>query len=153
VGPVYFNSFGDVMDGTPYFNETPGGDTADLFYITYFVWASFDGTTNAPVVYPNGTSIDNLENQIFVQVSPSTLPVGTRGLAYPTTIFTGTGGAFTPPFTWSLAFGSGMPAGLSLSANGTLSGTPTQSGTFDFILQLTDSLSRSVQFNYIITIQ
>jgi hypothetical protein len=153
VGPVYFNSFGDVMDGTPYFNETPGGDTADLFYITYFVWASFDGTTNAPVVYPNGTSIDNLENQIFVQVSPSTLPVGTRGLAYPTTIFTATGGAFTPPFTWSLAFGSGMPAGLSLSANGTLSGTPTQSGTFDFILQLTDSLSRSVQFNYIITIQ
>lgn len=153
VGPVYFNSFGDVMDGTPYFNETPGGDVSDLFYISYFVWAAYDGTTNAPVVFPNGTSIDNLENQIFVQVSPTSLPVGTKGVLYPTTVFTATGGAFTPPFTWSLAFGSGMPAGMSLSSNGTLSGTPTQSGTFDFILQLTDSLSRSVQFNYTITIQ
>lgn len=152
-GPVYFNSFGDVLDGTPFFNESPGGDVADLFYATYFVWASYDGTTNAPVVFPDGTSIDNLQNQILVQVSPTSLPVGTKGVAYPATTFTATGGAFSPPFTWSLAFGSGMPAGMGLSSNGTLSGTPTQSGTFDFILQLTDSLSRSVQFNYTITIQ
>jgi hypothetical protein len=153
VGPVYFNSFGDVMDGTPYFNETPGGDVSDLFYIAYFVWGSYDGTTNAPVVYPNGTSIDSLENQIFVQVTPTSLPVGTKNVPYPPTTFTATGGAFSPPFTWSLAFGSGMPAGMSLSSDGTLSGTPTQSGTFGFILQLTDSLSRSVQWNYSITIQ
>jgi hypothetical protein len=155
VGPVYFNSFGDVMDGTPYFNETPGGDTSDLFYITYFLWASYDGTTNAPVVYPNGTSIDNLGNMILVQISPPppVLASGTKGQPYPATTFIASGGAFSPPFTWSLAFGSGIPAGMSLSSTGTLSGTPTQSGTFDFILQLTDSLSRSVQWNYTITIQ
>jgi len=155
VGPIFHNgtfNFGDVMDGTPYFTSTPGGDVADTFYEVYFVWASYDGTTNAPVVYPDGTSIDNLENQIFVQVSPTILPVGTTGVAYSTT-FTATGGAFTPPFTWSLAFGSGMPSGLTLSPDGTLSGTPTQSGTFDFILQLTDSFGRFVQINYTITIQ
>ena len=153
VGPVYFNTFGDVLDGTPYFNETPGGDTTDLFYGFYFVWASFDGSTNAPVVYPNGTSIDNLQNQVLVQVAPASVPNGTKGLPYPATTFTATGGAFSPPFTWSLAFGSGMPAGMALSSAGTLSGTPTQSGTFGFILQLTDSLGRSVQWNYNITIQ
>lgn len=156
VGPVYYNGtafLGDVMDGTPYFNATPGGDVQDTFYQWYFVWGSYDGTTNAPVVYPNGTSIANLENQIFIQVSPTSLPVGSKGHSYPATTFTATGGSFTAPFTWSLAFGSGIPAGMALSSTGTLSGTPTQSGTFDFILQLTDSLSRSVQWNYSITIQ
>jgi hypothetical protein len=153
VGPVYFNTFGDVMDGTPYFNETPGGDITDLFYILYFVWGSYDGTTNAPVVYPDGTSIDNLANEVLVQVSPASVPDGMNGVPYPATTFTASGGAFTPPFTWSLAFGSAIPDGLALSSDGTLSGTPTQSGTFGFILQLTDTLGRSVQFNYTITIQ
>jgi hypothetical protein len=69
VGPVYFNytDFGNVMDGTPYFTETPGTDGSDFYYAFYFVWASFDGTTNDPVVYPNGTSIQNLEDQILGQ--------------------------------------------------------------------------------------
>ena len=122
----------------------------DLFYIDYFVWSSFDGTTNAPVVYPDGTSIDNLENEVLIQVTPTSVSNGTKGVAYPATTFMATGGAFTPPFTWSA---TGLPSGLSVSSTGTLSGTPTQSGTFDFILQLTDSLARSVQFNYTITIQ
>lgn len=154
VGPVFYNGTAtplDVLDGTPYFNETPG-NVADTYYTFYFLWASYDGTTNAPVVYPNGTSIDNLENQIFVQVTPASVPDGINGEPYPPTTFTATGGSFSPPFTWSLAFGSALPAGMTLSSDGTLSGTPTQSGSFDFTLQLTDSLGRSVQFNYTLTI-
>ena len=150
VGPVYFNSFNDVMDGTPYFNATPNGDTNDLFYSEYFIWASYDGTTNAPVVYPNGTSIDNLANQILIQVAPVSLANGAPGVAYPPTTFTATGGAFTQPYTWSA---TSLPNGLSVSSAGTLSGTPTQSGTFTFTLTLTDYLSRSVQWNYSLTIQ
>jgi hypothetical protein len=151
-GPVFFNATADVLDGTPFFTESPGGDVTDLFYISYFVWASFDGTTNAPVVYPDGTSIDNLGNMIYVQVSPppAILPNGTKNVSYTAITFTATGGAFTPPFTWSA---TELPSGLTVSSSGTLSGTPTQSGTFDFILQLTDSLGRSVQWNYTITIQ
>ena len=77
-GPVYFNEtvFYDVMNGTPYFTELPGSDLTDLFYAGYFIWASYDGTTNAPVVYPDGTSIANLENQVLVQLTPATLPDG-----------------------------------------------------------------------------
>jgi hypothetical protein len=115
-----------------------------------FIWGSFDGTTNDPVVYPNGT-IYNLANQVLVQITPSTLPVGTNGVAYPATTFVATGGAFSPPFTWSLQSG-GLPAGLTLSSGGTISGTPTQSGTFDFTVQLTDVVSRSVTWNYSITV-
>jgi hypothetical protein len=154
VGPVYYNQTG-LMDGTPYFTETPGNDGSDFYYAFYFTWASFDGTTNDPVVYPDGMSIQNLENEIVVQITPTSLPNGTNGVAYPPVTFTATGGAFsyspTPP-AW-VVLPPGLPSGLTVSPDGTLSGTPTQSGTFDFILKMTDSLSRSVQWFYSVTIQ
>jgi hypothetical protein len=153
-GPVYFNSFGDVMDGLSYFTATPGGDTNDLFYAEYYVWASFDGTTNAPVIYPDGTSINNLENQILIQITPTTVPAGTNNVTYTATTFTVSGGSFTKPYTWSAP---GLPPGLAITSNSdstaTLSGTPTQSGRYTFSLTLTDYLSRSVQWNYSLTIQ
>ena len=111
-------------------------------------WASFDATTNPPIVYPNGTSIQNLENQLVISVSPTSLPNGTNGVAYPTTTFTATGGQ--PPYTWSLA-GTQVPNGLSFY-NGILSGTPVSNptGPYDFTIQLTDSIGRVVDFSYTI---
>ncbi|HTO45284.1 MAG TPA: putative Ig domain-containing protein [Burkholderiales bacterium] len=53
--------------------------------------------------------------------SPATLPAAQVGVPYSFTL-TATGG--TPPYAWSLASGS-LPAGLSLSASGLISGTPT----------------------------
>jgi uncharacterized repeat protein (TIGR01451 family) len=48
----------------------------------------------------------------------------------------------TAPFTWSVSSGS-LPAGISLSAGGNLSGTPTATGTFNFTVQVTDANSQS----------
>jgi len=153
-GPVYFNTPLDTMDGTPYFTETPGGDINDLFYAVYFVWGSFDGTTNAPVVYPDGTSTDNLGNLITIQISPTTVPVGFSGVVYTSTTFTASGGSLSQPYTWSA---TGLPPGLAIVSNpdntATLSGTPTQSGLYVFNLTMTDSLGRSVSWAYSITIQ
>lgn len=42
-----------------------------------------------------------------------------------------------PPYAWSLTSGS-LPPGVSLSANGSISGTPTQEGTFSFAVQAKD---------------
>jgi len=137
------------LDGTPYFTEFPGVAT-NLFYISYFIWASYDATTNEPVVFPNGTSIANLESQVLIQISPTSLASGTVNAAYAPVTFTATGGSPQPPFTWSA---SGLPPGMTMSSGGVLGGTPTQSGIFDFTVQLTDSLSRTVQWNYAITIQ
>jgi hypothetical protein len=150
VGPLYFNATLDTMDGTSYFTQTPGGGITNSFYSDYYLWANYDGTTNTPVVFPNGTSIENLQNQLLVKVSPTTLPLGTAGVVYPGTTFTATGGSFTQPFTWT---SSELPAGMTLSADGTLGGTPTQPGTYDFTLTLTDAVSRSVDWNYSIIIQ
>lgn len=49
-------------------------------------------------------------------------------------------GGTDPTFTWALASGSTLPAGLTLSANGLLSGTPTQAETnHRFTAVVTDS--------------
>jgi hypothetical protein len=47
-----------------------------------------------------------------------------------------TGG--TAPYTWSV---TGLPAGLSLSGNGVISGTPTATGNFSLAVTVTDSQS------------
>ena len=148
IGAVFFN--GLFPDTNSFVFPSAVNQTTQIQLLT---WASFDGSTNEPVVYPYGTSIDNLGNMVFVQVSPPppVLPTGTKGVAYSAITFTATGGSFSPPFTWSVS--AGLSPGLAFSSGGTLSGTPTQSGIFDFNVQLTDSLSRSVQWTYTITIQ
>jgi hypothetical protein len=124
-------------------------------------WASFDGSTNDPVLYPNGTSIQDLESQMVISISPPSfpgLPDGTNNVAYATTAFSATGGQ--PPYIWSLGSGTLLPLGLSFSSAGVLSGTPHDNppGIYDFTIQLTDSSGppgspgRVVALNYTITI-
>jgi len=56
-----------------------------------------------------------------ITVNPATLPVGTVGVAYSQTL-TGSGG--TAPYTFAVTAGT-LPAGLTLTSAGVLSGTPT----------------------------
>ena len=46
-----------------------------------------------------------------------------------------------PPYTWALAAGSSLPAGLSLSTAGVLSGTPAAASTGPLTFVVTDSYS------------
>ncbi|MGO9384086.1 MAG: beta strand repeat-containing protein, partial [Mycobacterium sp.] len=48
----------------------------------------------------------------------------------------------TSPFTWSVSSGS-LPSGISLNASGTLSGTPTVTGTFAFTVKVSDANGQS----------
>lgn len=57
----------------------------------------------------------------------------------------------TPPYSWSKLEGS-LPAGLSLSSTGELSGTPTASGTFPFTAEVRDSLGQSSQSTLSLTV-
>jgi hypothetical protein len=68
-------------------------------------------------------------------VSPATLPEGVAGAAYSQTI-TASGGVGDHTFAVS---GGTLPAGLALAADGTLSGTPTEAGSFPFTVTATDS--------------
>jgi len=145
VGPVFYNGpWPDTNGFTDLVNETT--------QVPALQWASFDGTTNLPILYPNGTSIQELENQMLISISPTSLPDGANTVAYPTTTFSASGG--TSPYTWSLETGTSLPQGLSFSA-GVLSGTPSGnlSGIYDFTIQVTDSQGLTVAMNYTITIQ
>lgn len=69
-------------------------------------------------------------------VTTTTLPGGATGAAYSTSVQASGG---TAPYTWSLNTGI-LPIGLSLAAtSGAIAGTPSQSGTFPFSLQVKDS--------------
>lgn len=65
-------------------------------------------------------------------------PEGEVGIPY-TTSFTATGGV--RPYTFSIASGT-LPSGLSISpATGVIAGTPTAPGTWNFTVQVQDSLN------------
>lgn len=74
-------------------------------------------------------------------LAQAVLPIGIDGTAYSHTI-PAFGGQ--PPVNQMVTGGS-LPPGISLSANGTLSGTPTASGVFSFVVTVTDSCRGAVQ--------
>jgi hypothetical protein len=142
---VTFNKVGPVL-----YNSSPSFLTELNSTFDGFIWGSFDGSTNDPIVYPNGTSIATLESEALIQLSPATLPDATKAVFYSVTLSV-TGGQ--SPYTWMLATNSpGLPTVLNLSPAGVISGTPNETGTFDFTVQMNDSSARSVQMNYSITI-
>jgi hypothetical protein len=55
-------TFGKI--GPAFFNAPEGTQETAAFYA---FWGSFDGSTNAPIVYPNGASIQDLERAIGVR--------------------------------------------------------------------------------------
>jgi len=66
-------------------------------------------------------------------------PAGQVGVAYSNQL-TVTGG--TSPFTWSVSAGA-LPAGLTLSSSGLLSGTPTTVGSSTFTVRVVDGSGQS----------
>ena len=142
VGPVYVN-------GTyPLFVDEAGA-------LLNFAWGSYDATTNAPIVYPTGTSISNLETQVLLQISPPGLPDGLTNVAYSAQLQVT---AATPDWqgtvTWSLAAGSpALPSGLTLNAaTGLISGTPNQVGFYNFVVRATDAKGHTTQQSYLINV-
>ena len=70
-----------------------------------------------------------------IQIISSSLPSGSVGTSYGQSL-SATGGR--PPYQWSQSGGS-LPAGLTLSSTGVVSGTPTAPGPFSFGVMVTDS--------------
>jgi hypothetical protein len=77
---------------------------------------------------------------VLVITTTSPLPSATVGASYSQTL-AATGGSL--PYTWSLLSGT-LPAGLSISATGVISGTPTSSTTTaTFVVQVMDGASQA----------
>lgn len=85
----------------------------------------------------------------LVITGPGSLPSPwTRGVAYPATTVTATGGAGV--YTWSA---TGLPAGVTInSSSGVISGTPTASCSCNVTVKVTDGLGTQATRNYTINV-
>ncbi|WP_313918764.1 Ig domain-containing protein [Tahibacter sp.] len=72
---------------------------------------------------------------VTIVVNPPTLPNGTVGQLYSANV-SASGGL--SPYTFAVSVGA-LPPGLSLSASGVISGTPTASGLYNFTVTATDA--------------
>ncbi|WP_237155079.1 putative Ig domain-containing protein [Oryzibacter oryziterrae] len=81
-------------------------------------------------------------------LSPTTLLDGTEGVAYAQDISASRG---TSPYTYEVSVGT-LPAGMSLSSGGRLSGTPSSEGDYSFTVAATDSYGATGTQNYSVNI-
>ncbi|HEX9005557.1 MAG TPA: putative Ig domain-containing protein, partial [Blastocatellia bacterium] len=119
---------------------TSGTVTANSVTGTYSVSANASGAT-APVNF----SLTNTCQTITVN-APG-INTGTVGVAF-SQMFTQTGGIGATTFSTA----STLPNGITLAADGTLAGTPTQGGTFPLVVVATDSNGCTGSVNYTLTI-
>jgi hypothetical protein len=71
-----------------------------------------------------------------LSLTTTMLPAATLNTAYSATL-TAAGG--DTPYTFSLAGGTSLPAGLTLAPSGAISGTPTKTGSTSFSVQVVDA--------------
>lgn len=76
-----------------------------------------------------------------LQITSTVATVGTVGTAYNFQL-EATGGV--PPYTWSTTAGSSLPAGLTVSSSGLVSGTPTAAGTSNPSITVTDETTSNM---------
>jgi len=113
---------------TTYSDNTALPNTVYAYRIRAFNGSGASGySAEAQVLTPSGST--------SLAVSTSSLPESTVGVSYSQSLIA-TGGA--PPYTWQLESGS-LPNGLTLSSTGILSGTPSISGTHNFVVRVTDA--------------
>ena len=144
VGIVYSHTYTATGDTPITYSVTTGALPAGLTLSSAGVISgtpTAGGTFNGTVTATNGVNPDDTQtfsiaiNAPTISVSPATLPNGTVASAYSQTI-TASGG--TAPYSFAVTAGA-LPAGLTLSSSGALSGTPTAGGTFNFTVSATDS--------------
>jgi hypothetical protein len=81
-------------------------------------------------------------------LAPSSLSNADRGSAYSQT-FSTSGGA--SPYAYAVVSGT-LPPGVELGYFGTLSGTPTLAGTYNFVVRSTDNNYFAVEGSYSILV-
>ncbi|WP_159845760.1 putative Ig domain-containing protein [Brevundimonas sp. G8] len=117
-------SSGGALSGTP----TASGSFN-------FTVTATDATTGAAAPYAGARAYTLVIGAPTVTVDTAALPAATVAVAYSQTL-SASGG--TAPYSYIVTAGA-LPAGVSLAADGTLSGTPIAGGTFNFTITTTDS--------------
>lgn len=123
-------------------NSTVNLTATPLFDYDFLGWeGDCSGTDGCTLQMDRDRSVTaNFGNGITI-TSPSTLPRGITGRLYQRTL-TASGGMGER--AWTVTAGS-LPPGITLSTNGTVSGTPTAAGTFTFTVRVVSGAASASQ--------
>ena len=125
-----------IISGTP---TTTGSSTITVKVV--------DSASSVQSVARSFTLVVNAA-PIPVSISTSALNAATVGTAFSQTL-AATGG--TTPYSWSITSGT-LPAGLTLTTAGVISGTPTAGGSATITVKAVDSLSASASKSLTLTV-
>ena len=115
-------------------NGTLSGTPAAVGSFTFQVKAT-DSSTGTGPFSSAPASVTLTIAAPTISINPTTMPDGSVNTAYSQTLTASGGNA---PYSYAISSGA-LPTGLSLSSAGLLSGTPTQSGTFNFSVMASDT--------------
>lgn len=139
VYPAVWTQYTVTISGLP-------APTSGRLAFRYFVTGAGPSGVNSDYI-----GIDNVVYTPYVcptlTVTPTTLPGGAAGSAYSQSL-SQTGALGTPGYAVTAG---ALPPGLTLAANGTISGTPTATGTFNFTVTVSDASGCSGSRAYSIT--
>ncbi len=126
-----------TLSASPWIKVTAGASGTGSGAVTYSV-APNTGPARTGVLLIAGQTmqIHQEANCPGISIPPMTLPAGMRGTAYNQSL-TATGGI--APYRYTVLSGA-LPVGMRLQVDGTLNGTPVQSGRYDFSVQVTDAV-------------
>ncbi|WP_113639208.1 putative Ig domain-containing protein [Nubsella zeaxanthinifaciens] len=112
---------------------------------TYYVAARQLGCTAESVRVPINVTVNPQINFAATALNNATI-----GTAYSKQLTAATGG--TAAYTYAVAAGSTLPAGLTLSNAGLLAGMPTQAGSFTFSITVTDAKGCTATASHTLTV-
>jgi hypothetical protein len=93
----------------------------------------------APMASASATVTVTAAAPSALTIATTVVPAGSSGSAYGFAL--GANGG-TIPYSWSIGSGA-LPSGITLTANGMISGSTSQTGQFSFVAQVTDASSPS----------
>ena len=111
-----------------------------------FTVAATDSSTPTAFVGSQSFALEVTTN-LSSAVLPGSVPPGIAGVSYSASL-AATGG--NAPLTYATT--GTLPTGISIAADGTLSGLTTQTGTFNFTLTVTDASQRTKSQDYALVI-
>ncbi len=141
VYPTTWTQYSITISGLP-------APTSGRIAFRYFVTNGGSSGANSDFIGIDNVVYTPYVCPTFTMTPTGPLAGGTAGAAYSTAL-TQSGALGTPSYTIT---GGALPPGLTLSSAGTISGTPTATGTYNFTATVTDPSGCSGSTNYSITI-
>ena len=141
VYPKVWTQFTITISGLP-------APTSGRIAFRYFVTSGGPTGTNSDYIGIDNVVYTPYVCPAFTMTPGGALTAGAAGSPYSKTL-TQTGALGTPSF--AITAGA-LPPGLTLSSSGTISGTPTATGTFNFTATVSDASGCSGSQNYSITV-